>query len=46
MLLMKVFFSCGDPLYTQEEGLAGGSEWFLNSNVMDTFHAKFHAFTS
>ena len=43
---MKVFFSCGDPLYTQEEGLAGGSKWFLNSNVMDTFHAKFHAFTS
>ena len=27
-------------------GLAGGSEWFLTSNVMDTFHTKFHAFTS
>ena len=31
---------------TQEERPAGGSEWFLASHVMDTFHANFHVFTS
>ena len=30
---------------TQEEGQAGGSEWFW-TYAMDTFHVKFHPFKS
>ena len=40
---MKTYFNLSNA---QEEGPASGSEWFLTSNVINTFHAKFHAFTS